>query len=116
MRGLMLAGLMTGLCWMSACAEKSDPPPHTRVGGYTRASVTGMEVREAAEFAVNTHAEASRSVLVLKKIVAAQRQVVAGTNFKLTLDVKSDGQAKQAQAVVYRKLDGDMSLTSWDWK
>lgn len=95
-------------------------------GGYSPASVTDKEVVAAAEFAVGAQEKALQEEkssapvkLKLVKILRAQQQVVAGTNFLLTLKVTLNGRSKQVEAVVWwqawRKPD-PYRLMSWKWK
>ncbi|MFZ4775184.1 MAG: hypothetical protein ACOYM3_07475 [Terrimicrobiaceae bacterium] len=48
------------------------------------------------------------------EIVKAERQVVAGLNYRLTILVSNDSKRLKVRAVVWEKLDGSLSLTSWD--
>ena len=40
---------------------------------------------------------------------------VAGLNFRLRLRVELGGQPRMVEAVVYRNLQGQHQLTSWQW-
>jgi hypothetical protein len=95
-------------------AEK-DARPIPLVGGYSRIAVDDARVLKAAEFAVREKKAVSPK-LELAAILDAQSQVVAGMNFKLLLKLADDGLEKKAEAVVYQKLDGGLSLSSWVWK
>ena len=112
---LWLAGLglvaITGMCMAQAVP-----------GGYAQASVQDKEVLAAASCAVEAKEKAIRknkdkrsAKLVLVKVLGAQTQVVAGTNFRLRVKVKLDGEVKEADAVVFRNLSGKRKLTSWEW-
>jgi hypothetical protein len=48
--------------------------------------------------------------------VKAEVQVVAGRNFRLTMDVRVEGGIRKAQAIVWAKLDRTYALTKWEWK
>ena len=84
-------------------------------GGYSATAIDDESVIAAAEFAVTEEAKKG-STLTLVSINAAQSQVVAGMNFKMSLTVTDSGTTKKAEAVVYRDLDQTLSLTSWTWK
>lgn len=90
-------------------AAQSDPV----VGGYQKAKKLDPEVIQAAGFAVKEQGEGFR----LLKISKAEKQVVAGMNYRLRLKVAERSGDKEAKydvtAVVYRDLDGNLSLTSW---
>lgn len=75
------------------------PPPI--LGGFSEAGSADEDVKEMAQFATtalsqqvvaNTAAAASSASpsLVLVKVVKAEKQVVAGINFKLTLQLKTE--------------------------
>ncbi|XP_073413560.1 cystatin-C-like [Dendrobates tinctorius] len=59
------------------------------VGGYTTINPNRDDVREAANFAVMEYNEGSNDANLYKLscIKSAQSQVVAGTNYKLDLDI-----------------------------
>ena len=66
---------------------KPDQP--TLCGGYSPAAID-PEVRKVAEFAVKAQAKASEKPLQLVKILKVERQVVAGLNYRLEIEV-ADG-------------------------
>ena len=69
---------------------------------------------KVAEFAVKTQAEATGRPIQLVKILKAERQVVAGLNFRLGIEGADGSKHINARAVVWKKLDGTLVLTSWD--
>ena len=101
-----------------AIAFMIAPADAQLAGGYREANVKSKEVIAAAEFAVKEHAAKEKVTLELSEIVKASTQVVAGTNFKVTLKVKHKGAVREAQAVVWHKVDKNrtMQLTSWTWQ
>lgn len=80
-------------------------------GSFSPVSVTDAQVLAAAKFAV----AARDAQLALQGVEMAQRQVVAGWNYCLTLKVADNGASRLAEAIVWRKLDGRHELTSWKW-
>lgn len=113
----LLITVAIGLSALSftACTESSLP------GGFSSVSVTEQSVVDVANFAVHAknaelkaHGQPSRIALV--KISHAERQVVAGWNYVLTLKVTQDGQPKTIKATVWyqgwRKPD-PYRLTDW---
>ena len=68
----------------------------------------------AANFAVGEISKKLNEPLELKDIVSAERQVVAGLNFRLELDLTKSKQPFRVRAIVWHKLDGSMELTSWN--
>jgi hypothetical protein len=117
---IVLASVLFVTFGISAARARQSMP-----GGYSKASVTDKEVMAAADFAIGAQQKAMQDSkgdktgkLELVKILGAEQQVVAGMNFRLKLQVKTDGVEKQAEAVVWwqswRKPD-PYQLTSWKW-
>lgn len=99
------------LCFLlvPACTQAEPPVP----GGFSKAEFDG-ETRAAAAFAVGEISKKENAPLELKRIISAERQVVAGLNYWLELDLTKSNQPFRVRAVVWRKLDGSMELTSWN--
>ncbi len=89
----------------------ASPAP---VGAYAATGITA-EVRDAAAFAVRERARLEGRSLRLVEVTGAERQVVAGLNFRMTLRVARGREALAARVVVYRPLQGRLQLTSWEW-
>jgi hypothetical protein len=118
---------MLGFCGLLALGaqaqEKQDKPAQDGpqggpkdgplVGGYSKASVKDKEVVDAAQFAVKEQAKKTNSKIELIKVVRADRQVVAGMNYKLRLEIKTGEQLSLVNVVVWKKLDGTHALTDW---
>lgn len=93
-------------------------------GGKRKIPVDDQGVVEAAKFAVQAHAKATKDEdLTLVKILDAQRQVVQGYMYTLTLNVKSGSRTRKAVGEVWVKplLKGEtkedrIQLNSWKWK
>jgi hypothetical protein len=86
------------------------PPP----GAYRPLIMDDVTTDMAASFAI-AQQRFKDPDLSLVKIVSAEGQVVAGTNFRFCLDVRRKGQAEQARTVVFQGLNGKMQLTNWTW-
>lgn len=89
-------------------------------GGYGEISVEDAGAVEASEFAVKTQSKKEKMKMSVESIRKAERQVVAGMNYKLCIEVyypseedETDGVLIFAQAVVYKDLKGKLKLTSW---
>ncbi len=107
--------LITILLFAQSCA--SDRPSDSQpVGSYVSVPTTDTGVQDAATFAVDYHAATAGQNLTLKSIEAAEQQVVAGMNYKLTLSIGEDGEDKTADVAVYRNAEGEMILNSWVWQ
>ncbi len=81
-------------------------------GGFSAAPTSDPQVLAAAKFAAATR-DPHLKLLGVEKV---QQQVVAGTNYRLTLKLEDHGTNRVAEAVVWRKLDGTHELTSWQWQ
>jgi len=85
-----------------------------RVGGYDAVNVSDPTVREAANFAVEEQAKKVNQRFRLMSVASAEQQVVAGMNYRLCLDVGTDSGSQKALAIVYRNVQGQYSLTTWE--
>lgn len=92
-----------------------------KTGGYKSVSVEDAGVNEAADFAVEQKAAELEQELTLENIIKAERQTVAGTNYRLCLqiytpggDEDEDGVTLYIKTVIHRNLKGEFSITSWD--
>ena len=92
--------------------ESADEPEIPIVGGFKQISKTDETVVAAANFAVSAQAK-KFAALKLVAIERADKQIVAGANYKLCLAVNSGGQPQQATALVYHNLQNKFLLTSW---
>lgn len=108
------------------CAFDAPGATAPLVGGYAKAAVTDKEVIAAARFAIAAKAQAihlpedqQRATLKLVRVTAAETQVVAGTNYRLTLRVNENGTRKTAIATVWWqpwRTPHPFELTSWQWE
>lgn len=95
-----------------ATDNPTKPDRPALAGGYSPTEIDS-EVRKVAEFVVKTQAEATGKPLRLDKILKSEHQVVAGLNYRLEIEVADGGNRFKARAVVWKKLDGSLALTSW---
>ncbi|MFM9903157.1 MAG: cystatin domain-containing protein [Pyrinomonadaceae bacterium] len=104
-------GVFMALAVATASAQK--------LGGYKEVSASDAAVRAAAEFAVSAQAEKSAKEVSLVDVIKAERQVVAGSNYRMCLKVTTQGEEGEAdvthfvQAIVYVDLKGNRKLSSW---
>ncbi len=100
-----------------ASAEETKHPASSKLGleavpgGFSEIEKPDDETLAAAQFAVS----ARDPNLKLKDIEKIEKQIVAGTNYRLTIMVSDHGKDRRALALVLRKLDGQHVLTSWRW-
>lgn len=107
---------------IAACATTGfgqKRPPN--VGGYSSANVEDADVKAAAKFAVKAKAAELKQKIDLQSIAKAERQVVAGTNYRLCIEAYAaplkegeDGVTVWATVIVYREPAGAMKLTKWE--
>jgi len=89
------------------------------MGGYSETAKDSAEVAEAAEFAVKAQGEKQEMTYKLVSVEHAEKQTVAGINYRLCLKVgyhKADDDVDTTEfvrVVVYRNLQKVFSLTSW---
>jgi Cystatin domain len=84
------------------------------LGGYEPMRIT-KEVTDAATFATREQARVERVTIQLVKVDKAERQIVAGTNYHVLLQVLRRSTPQHALAVVYVDLSLKPSLSSWQW-
>jgi hypothetical protein len=85
-------------------------------GGWSSVAVDDARVKIAAQHAVAAQAANDSAELKLLAIEDAQRQVVAGINYKLKLSVTKGDRQQRAIATVWGKLNGTYELTAWGWE
>lgn len=106
---ITIVGLNIGLAGMAGTLAQEVP----LAGAYADASVNDSEVRTAARFAIQAREKQQGSRLSLISIERAERQVVAGLNYRLHLKVKNGRQTRDVTAVVYKDLRQRFRLTDW---
>ena len=83
-------------------------------GAYSPVDVNDADVQACATYAVSV--QEPRGSVQLVDVLEAQRQVVAGMNYKLTLSIINNGVKETVNAVVWSKLDGSKEVTSFESK
>ena len=113
---LSLAISVAVMCLFSGYAAICSAQPPV-AGGYKPASVKNADVVAAANFAVESRKDESKSAtLKLDAILKAETQIVQGTNYLLSLRVSEGGKLGDVQATVYRDLQQQFTLTNWESK
>jgi hypothetical protein len=88
-------------------------------GGYSTAEVTDAEVVSSASFAARAQAKKQKAKIKLVAVSRAEKQIVAGTNYRLCLQVetlendKKPAVPQTVQTIVFRSLKQKYQLTSW---
>ena len=83
-------------------------------GGYANASITDINVKKAAAFAVRTRSKNTGKRITILNIRKAETQVVAGLNYRICMSVREGRRSvRTVTVVVYRDLRQKLSLTRW---
>lgn len=110
---------------LSACVGSTEPigaPAQSQSPGaasapaasrYDPADVSSDDVKAVANFAVAEQARRTGYTLTLGAIRRAEQQNVVVTNYRLCLDLDTEGSSEHALAVVLRDPGSRFTLTSW---
>lgn len=115
---LLLLSIAFGVFLGCGIAAQAQGRPS--VGGYKEVDTDSAEVHEAAEFAVEAEGKKEETTIKLLSVEHAERQTVAGTNYRLCLKVEVEDKENnsdvtiEVQVVVFRNLQRAYSLTSWE--
>ena len=104
--------LLPALAWVGFTVE--DTSAQSIPGGYSATALT-EDVKTAAEFAVQEQSKRQAATLKLSNIFKAEKQIVAGVNYRLDIMVKQGRLVRGAKVVVFRDLKSHYKLTSWKW-
>ena len=92
-----------------------------KTGGYRPVAVSDPGVKDAADFALEIKAEELDEELSLEGIIKAERQTVAGTNYRLCLKLyvpakeeETDGATLYIKTVIFKSLNNEYSIKSWN--
>lgn len=106
----LVAVLISAACVFSSVGFGQRPI----LGGYKNIDPAGEGAVAAADFAIKTQSESAEIEYVLGGIVKAESQVVAGTNYRLCMDVSANGgDGYYVQVVVSQDLKQTYRLGSW---
>lgn len=108
----LLLFVLSLIAALAVTGLRAQPP----LGSYRTIGVKEKEVASAAKYAVEEEQKRSGKRYSLVKVLRAERQIVAGRNYKLCLAVKGESLEKTAQAVVYQDLQQQYALQSWEEK
>jgi hypothetical protein len=111
MKPITLLLVTTSVCAIVGCKSTAPEQPNYKPVGSFNAAPTDDDVRAAADAAVRSAFPDGKASLV--SITKAERQVVAGLNYRMTLVVRHNGREATYATVVWRKLDGTHDIASW---
>jgi hypothetical protein len=115
---LVVVALSTAFSFANVIFSQQGRPI---VGGYKEVAKDAEDVVAAANWAVEEAGRKQEAELSLVSIERAERQTVAGANYRLCLRVRVNGGDEDAddavqdvKAVIYRNLKSQYELKSWD--
>ncbi len=85
-------------------AEDDKQKGGIEVGGFAKVSKTDKAVLAASEFAVSAIATKIGAAVKLVDIKSAEKQIVAGTNYKISLVLEIEDKTELHEVVVYEKF------------
>ena len=116
MKSYLSVFLIFGVFFGAATVGFAQP----KTGGYKKIAVTDAGVVAAVDFAAQTQSEQDNAEINLQSIEKAETQTVAGTNYKLCIEVfrieaGDDVEVRQfIQTLVFRSLKKEFTLKSWE--
>jgi hypothetical protein len=114
MRNILMAALLLvafGVTFGAPRAGAVGQGP--MVGGFRAVAVDDPEVTAAADFAAEAQSRKEDTTINLLAVVSAERQTVAGANYRLCLEVEGEGGAQYVRALVFKSLKREYQLKSW---
>ncbi len=97
-----------------------DVSAQIKTGGYKKIAATDAAAVAAAAFAAEAQGAADGAEISVQSIETAERQTVAGANYKLCVEVfrlddGTDVEVRQfVQTVVFQSLKKQYTLKSWE--
>jgi hypothetical protein len=93
----------------------------SKIGGYRIVSVNDEGVKDAADFALEIKADEMDEEISLEGIIKAEKQTVAGTNYRLCLKLyipdkkeETDGVTLYIKTVIFKSREGEYSIKNWE--
>jgi hypothetical protein len=96
------------------------PRPRARTAtaaarAYQPVSIDNADVKTALQVALNDQKSKNRRAVKLLSVLAAERQVSAGENYRLCLSLDRRGRTDTARIVVQHSAKDKWSVTLWAW-
>lgn len=118
-RNLITLFFTAVFCLAFVATGFAQRPPTT--GGYRSLDTNDQRANLAADFALKEKSKEMEVDLSLDAMHKAESQVVAGTNYRLCMEIyapskeaETDGVHFFASAVVYVNLKNEYKLTKWE--
>ena len=89
-----------------------------KVGGYKNVPTDDETVIDAAEFAANAQSDRVSRKIDIETIAKAERQTVAGANYRICMEVavgeeNEEPSAQFVRAIIFYSLKKEFTLKSW---
>ena len=109
--------MAVALAALTILAGAADLTMAQMVGGYRKVEVTDQYARAAAEAAVHQRMDKTGAAIELLSLVQAERQTVQGANYRLCMEIDTEGDGENTvthvKALVYMDLKKNYKLTGW---
>jgi hypothetical protein len=101
-------------------AGQTAPRPRVRLAAaaataYQPVSIDDAAVKAALQVALNDQKSKNRRAVKLLSVLAAERQVSAGENYRLCLSLDRRGRTDNARVIVQHSSKNKWSVTLWAW-
>jgi hypothetical protein len=103
--------IITG-CGASSNSTGSATFTPAMTGAYVVTETADADAQSCANYAVDSREP--KGTVKLVRILSAEKQVVAGMNYKLKLAITENGASKTVSVVVWSKLDGTKEVMKWE--
>jgi hypothetical protein len=109
---LLVAVIVTTMLVSCGSTSSTVTSSSTMTGSYSAVDAKDAEALACATYAVSV--QEPRGTVQLIDVLEAQRQVVAGMNYRLKLSILRRGIPETATTVVWSKLDGSKEVMSFE--
>jgi hypothetical protein len=101
-------------------AGQTAPRPRARMSAavavaYQPVAIDDAGVKAALQVALNDQKSKNRRAVKLLSVLAAERQVSAGENYRLCLSLDRRGRKDTARVIVQHSPKDKWSVTLWAW-
>ncbi|KAF2316925.1 hypothetical protein GH714_042266 [Hevea brasiliensis] len=77
----------------------------SETGGYEPVDPNSPKIQSLAHFVVYDYNDEKGTHLALLKVLKAEKQVMTGTNYRLTLEVNNGGLIEVYETIIYVKVE-----------
>ncbi len=91
-------------------AFSGDASAQRVLGGFKEIAATDATAKKAAEFAIAAEVKKTEKEIELIEVIKAERQTVAGSNYRMCLKVSDSGAEGQDAAEVFVKVVVNIDL------